>query len=293
MQISPIQYNKFSYDNRKKLNNQSQISFKQVTPEHFFIKMSGYLPDYQWGKFVSNLANSAKKGVLKPISTVDADLLRLSKKYHNYKFTREFWGGVDFGTVKDSHHSDLFATVQKGAKYGEYHDPCQKILKDNEAKLTTRTILYPLLKATKLFKAFQIQNEVDGKEVVLTQIGYELKDGFPKQTLHLIHPPYNTAKILIEKSQKILNELKPYKSKKLTEEDTTKVYEKIGAIHWCLAQGMPFQRGSAALADVYTKSLFEALNIQTTPWKNGLAPDWEAFITPLDEYSKKYRSFFE
>lgn len=54
---------------------------------------------------------------------------------------------------------------------------------------------------------------------------------------------------------------------------------------------MPFVRGSAAMADAYTKSLFEALNIQTTPWKKGIAPDFEAFITPLDEYSKNTETF--
>lgn len=293
MQISPIQYRTISNTNRNKSNNQPQISFKQVTPEHFFIKMSGYRTDYKWGNFVFNLANSFKNDVLKNNSKVDADILILAKKYHIYKITEGYPRCQDFGTVKGSNHYDLAVPIDKDNKFGEYYAPCLKTLKDNKENLTTRVVSNLGLKIKRRFKAFQVQKEVDGKNVVLTQIGYLIEEHAFKDSLYLIHPPYNTAEILIQKSQKILDDLKQYKSKKLTEKDTTDVYEKIGAIHWCLAQGMPFQRGSAALADIYTKSLFEALNIQTTPWKKNLSPDWEAFITPVEEYSKKYRSFFK
>ena len=77
------------------------------------------------------------------------------------------------------------------------------------------------------------------------------------------------------------------------EETLRHTTEQIAEMHWWLAHSMPYCRGSAGIADMFSKVLFDATGIEVPCWKNGLAPDMEAFITPLSEYKEQYHHFFE
>lgn len=288
MNIAPMNCNNYGFNYKKNINKFSGISFKQVTPEHFYIKMFGYAQDKIWGNFVADLANNSKTIVLEKFATVNDILKEMGTKYNNfacnmYKYRSKL------GIWNDKSSSELYCEIEKSSKYGEYYQRCEDILHNSTNSLLPRSIDH-----FERFKAFQVQKKVDGKNVVLTQIGHPCSNSIGcTDDIVFIHPPLKSRAPLLNKAQKELDALKKYSGKALAAEDKDKIYEHIGAIHWCLAQGMPFLRGSAAMADVYTKSLFEALNIQVTPWKAGLSPDWEAFLTPLDEYSKKYKTFFE
>ncbi len=267
-------------------NNRQAISFKQVSPEHFFIKMEGYAKNNNWGKLMTSLVESSKNQVLESHANANDSILHMGKEYNRIQGLLLGSWGEDFGILKDAKKEERPLKIGEYGKLKEYHEVCKKRLEENYNKFSM------VNEGSKKFKSYQAQEQVDNKLVELTQIvGYFDKD--KKVDIFYRHPPVETYKILINKIEKILEDLKKSKNKKLTNEDTNTIYEKIGAIHWCIAQSMPFKRGSAAIADAYAKSLFEGLNIQVAPWKEGLSPDMEAFITPLDEYSKKYKTFFE
>ncbi|MBY0405973.1 MAG: hypothetical protein K2X66_18870 [Cyanobacteria bacterium] len=79
---------------------------------------------------------------------------------------------------------------------------------------------------------------------------------------------------------------------KITPETLPKAIETIAAVHWWMVQSIPFTGGIAGISDMVTKTLFETLGIETSPWKQGIAPDMEVFVHSLADYQKKYASFF-
>lgn len=66
----------------------------------------------------------------------------------------------------------------------------------------------------------------------------------------------------------------------------------VAQIHWWSSQVMFYRRGSAAIADMLSKQIFDSLDIATPTWKVGIAPDLEAYCTDLVEYTNSYHTFF-
>lgn len=68
----------------------------------------------------------------------------------------------------------------------------------------------------------------------------------------------------------------------------------IAKLHWLFTSTMPYKRGSAGIADILTKLLFDNLGIETPCWKPNLSPDIEALATPnVEEYIQQYPGFFQ
>ena len=67
----------------------------------------------------------------------------------------------------------------------------------------------------------------------------------------------------------------------------------IATIHWLIAQESPWQRGSDSIANILTKAIYQAYNMQITPIKEGKSFDFEAFFCSLEDYIKKYPDLFE
>ncbi len=69
---------------------------------------------------------------------------------------------------------------------------------------------------------------------------------------------------------------------------------RLAEMHWLLAHAMPDYRGSAAKSELAIRSMAMALDMELPPFREHIAPDLEAFVTPLDEFISKYASeFFE
>lgn len=70
------------------------------------------------------------------------------------------------------------------------------------------------------------------------------------------------------------------------------VIDLISQMHWWLSHLMPYRRGSAAISDMFVRSLFESRGIVPGPWKPGVLPDVAALVMPLDQYVDQYQSLF-
>lgn len=78
---------------------------------------------------------------------------------------------------------------------------------------------------------------------------------------------------------------------KRNDETLDKIIRHVAEVHWWLSFGKFFKRGSAGINDMYTKTLFESLDIYTSHWLN-CSPDLEAFVTPLVPYKLQYPELF-
>ncbi len=67
----------------------------------------------------------------------------------------------------------------------------------------------------------------------------------------------------------------------------------ISQIGWWYFQAMPYTRGSSAAGISLIQSLFDYSGIKNSPYKDGVAPDLEALVTPLPMYSKNFVGFFQ
>jgi hypothetical protein len=76
------------------------------------------------------------------------------------------------------------------------------------------------------------------------------------------------------------------------EETRATVLGMVAQVHWWFSQAMPYRRGSAAVGDMLTKALLQFHGITTPSWREGVAPDLEAFCSGLEEYVAGYEALF-
>lgn len=67
----------------------------------------------------------------------------------------------------------------------------------------------------------------------------------------------------------------------------------VGEVNWHIAQATPFTRGSAAAAEVVGRAIFDARGIASSAYRRGIAPDLEAFVSGLDDFTSRFADMFE
>lgn len=64
-------------------------------------------------------------------------------------------------------------------------------------------------------------------------------------------------------------------------------------LHWLLAHSMPDQRGSAAKSEMLVRAVGYSVGIELPPFASGIIPDLEAFLTPREEFVRRYPDLFD
>lgn len=67
----------------------------------------------------------------------------------------------------------------------------------------------------------------------------------------------------------------------------------VAIIQWLIAQESPWWRGSDSIANLLTKSIYEAYDVEISPVKSGYGLDFEAWYRDLDDYIEIYPTLFE
>ena len=80
---------------------------------------------------------------------------------------------------------------------------------------------------------------------------------------------------------------------KLNIEELKTAEDNIAQIHFLVTNALPFERGTAGIANILTRSMYKALGIDLPAVKHNVALDLEAFCQPLEEYKKNWNNFFE
>jgi hypothetical protein len=64
-------------------------------------------------------------------------------------------------------------------------------------------------------------------------------------------------------------------------------------MHWWLAHAMPDLRGSAAKTELGMRAVAAAHGMDLPPFRRGVIPDLEAFVTQRNAFSEGYPALFE
>lgn len=84
-----------------------------------------------------------------------------------------------------------------------------------------------------------------------------------------------------------------FKNGELTSASLNEVNNVIAEVRWILAHATPWQRGSDAISNVLMRAMYKAVGVKTYPPAENISFDLEAYCTELDEYKKKFPSYFE
>ena len=114
----------------------------------------------------------------------------------------------------------------------------------------------------------------------------------------MFHPTSDLVKPCLKHVERIHNEMQPLfdkvtRGESLTETEVATAHSKISEIYFLLGNTAPYERGSNGIADIYMRSLYEALKIDMPALKRNVSLDLEAFCMDLPEYQSKWLTFFE
>lgn len=275
------QNNLYNYPRTRQLYQQNKRpSFGKVEPEMLFINIPGFDKDFNWANAMIKTIDKTVKIITSGKSSLTNLLDGIKKDYGKY-FTEKIAPktqkveSVNYGVDRKGE----LLTFLVG-RYNSYFDRASEMV----------------LKDYAIFDEEQICNtrlaDFD-KSVQLTKTFYNLENF----EIHWQHTDAQNIQKVIDYSSKIYQNLNSLRNELLKKNDKNlllnKINKKIAELHWYLANAIPYERGSAGIVDVLTKSIYESMYIQTSPWKKGLSPDMEAFVTPVNEFIEKYPSYFD
>lgn len=133
-----------------------------------------------------------------------------------------------------------------------------------------------------MYKPHRPTVDVNGKPVNMTSTQTTMNGG------EWIHSrPVDADVVMADVQKRLVPEiLDPNTSK-------SQALDKLADLHWRMAQSMPFERGSATIADWYVESLAQAKGIKLSGWKPGVGPDLEALTLSRSQFVERYPSLFE
>lgn len=244
---------------------------KQELPEElYFIRMTGYGRDKKWAKAMNETTNELTDMVFKKqpfdkiIKTAQNKVWSLNNNANPYFGVRKgvgFHSGFEVSSAGrgEEYQSRYFNRLFKGSEYQEEVEPIKINSNDEYKKANTCTI----------HRADY--DEYSGIHTSVVDYG--------KRT------PFRSNLTLCKKEyKKLLSKKNP---------SLQEILKSTATIHWLIAQETPWYKGSDSIANLVTKSILQAHNVELSPVKIGRSFDFEAFYTDLDDYIKIYPKLFE
>lgn len=94
-----------------------------------------------------------------------------------------------------------------------------------------------------------------------------------------------------EKLKPLFNKIKD--GQKLSQKELEIAHDNISELYYRIANFCPYERGTNGIADIFMRSMYNALNIDMPPLKKGVSLDLESFCVDLESYRKNWKTFFE
>lgn len=236
---------------------------KQILEDNvFYVRMNTYGRDEEWASqmkyliYCTSMAISSGKDFGEILSFIEDEIKYINKK---------------------DIQSDLFGVKRKYIKIF----PISDILRGQE-------YIERYLEKTKEKSTFKAKPDNEHKEANTCTISSG--PSYDKQSKVVISYA-STDQYQISNLELAQKEFEKLQSTENPSEE--EIIKSAATIQWLIAQETPYRRGSDSIANILSKSILHAYDIEISPIKEGINLDFEAFDTDLDEYIKKYPSFFE
>lgn len=263
-------------------HNQKNLNEKLIQePENFFINIEGYGRNYKWARYMKEACNYAAllirngESFENVLDTIAQDCQNCA--FLNVKTCGDFEKAWRTGVLRDEKTPTTLATPydMSGIKYGAYG------LKYSLKALSAST--------NSVVKQFSAKTPEMFPDFRPTRIFF-----YPQRNEGKLFHPMNGVKPALNYSKEIYeNLLENYTNRKLNKKEIKEVNSQIATIHWLMAHGVPYHRGSDSITNVFVKALYNALGFELDCAKENISFDLEAFCSELDEYRKKYTKLYE
>jgi len=289
------------YHQYQNKHNQYSPKFKQILPKHLYINSTGYGQDEKWALGTIGIIDSAKNDINSgtPFNTL---IRRVAKQYN--KILTKVGCFTAFGRRRTD--GDIGSTPIQG-RYEIYKQKfIEMVEKDPQ---NTALTVYPEViygKKEKLVKKLYTEKcflEDTGVNISLNKTMLTVRDSSSetnldklyhdssKVTCRISSPSPKTTAVVYKEVASIVDRVQNNKEE-LTPENINKITKDVARVHWLMSQTRPYYRGSAGIADIMAKSLFESKGIQVSCYKKDVNPNLEAFVRPYPEYVNEYKNFF-
>ena len=135
-------------------------------------------------------------------------------------------------------------------------------------------------------RKYEFQETVDGQLAELSSIAPVPSADPPTYIQSVLeariwHTPTKSFPIIEKKLDSLHNEILQTTDKKQT-------INKLAEFYWWMSQACFFERGSAAISDLYLDALAKTKGINIVGWKDGIDPNLEAILSPKEEFIKNF-----
>ena len=249
----------------------------------FFARTSvneqNYGKNIQWASKMNDISNGAEY-LISQGKDFDNVLNYISHEYHAY----------DEATTLETNNARRNDRRIASGKYRGYDEP-------EQYAITPFTKDDSYEEYFDRFTRVKSPRKAPYDDIELTQILYNkhVGDGSSGTMYHpankYVEPGLNHVRERYNELQSLFDKVK--NGQKLSKQDINYANEKIAEIYFLMANVMPYERGSNGISDILMRSIYKGLGIEQPALKHGVSLDLEAFCMDLNEYKKKWNSFFE
>ncbi len=266
----------FSKNCAAKSNLKQSGNFVQELPENlYFIRMQDYGQNHKWAREMNKLTDELaemvfeKQSFKKIVKTAQENIWSINAginvgseySYFGVRKTKDLKTGFEINSYgRGLEYCDRY--------YYKFFKDCKDSKKIPPAKVKSNSKYKKANTCSIYYRGFD-----EYAPAYRTYVSYA-KPALVFSNLNLCRKEYDE---LLSKKNPSLDE----------------ILNSTATIHWLIAQETPWIRGSDSIANVITKSILRAYNIELSPIKPGHSFDFEAFYRDLDDYIKIYPSLFE
>ncbi len=249
-------------------NHHQKIQKPALDADLFFIRMKDYKKDYNWAQKMNELTCkisdmiSEDKDFDKILKTIEENIEAIN---------------TDKGWYANRRKYNKYLAFNKEKRGAEYFEKYEQFLKQSKNPKTNEASAKPnnKYKDAQTCIIRKSTEEPDDIQIIYPKVEYMLEEDAEKMmNLPFIKQEYEELKSIKHPSKEDID-------------------RSIATIHWLMAHGVPYGRGSDSVANILTKSIYHAYGIKVSPAKENRSFDFEAFYRNLDDYIKIYPDIFE
>ena len=269
-------------------NNQYSPKFKQILPKHLYINSAGYAKDEKWALGAIDIIDGAKKEINRGIS-FNYLINEIANQYN--QMSKKIGYFSTFGKMREN---GLRCNTTINKQYDIYKSKFVNLIENDPENTKLTNPRSASVVGDKKLHTMKYVWGSGNRFVILNKSLVTIREGADNSKevkCQIFSPGTRAIPIVYKKIDSIFRRVQN-NNDELTPENIDKITKDVAKVHWLISQTRPYYRGSAGIADIMAKSLFESKGIQVSPYKKDINPNLEAFVRSDSEYVNEYKNFF-